>query len=465
MIDLYGGSLEVFLIGDDNIPYSLHNVAMKLSTGVDRTSPEFVQFVSSASVKISLLQFTNIEVHLNPPLEQAKNLIESGKIGMGFSTKGIKGAAKSSGGLLGNSASSSLPGTNRIKLRMHYGGKSTPYYAGVLMPPDLSIGADGIQITLKAVGMMWNSTKKSTKTVATDMSNDKFLRSITDDGKLFNIKVNPGDKIALAALDKAGAVSHKQSDWKAVKTLLMKEGLHIVDIGSDKLSGVPTFEIVSSKYMRSHPKSQVTLVAFEQIDPNKGRLPILSMDTSLVNYMFGQTVGIQSSSVSSAKKTVGKDGHVGVKDISKRTDTVASSDSTTAASPADGTSARTYAMPMFRGVSDTVDSYKEKVVGFMQQATESAFRYEVVTVGALNLMPGRPVVISVAGIKFLSSTYDCYEVEHSFNDNGCETKVTLAQTLGLADLISNAMQKVEAAASADNGNTVKTSTTKGILPL
>src|SRR6185295_654455 len=126
VIDLYGGSVEVYFITKNQSPLSLSNIFYGdslIDTPFSGTAfnPQSAHFIQSISVKNTILGFTNIEVTFTPPFEQAIALINSGVIGLGFSTKQPSGDAQQGDPQLATSMLSTI-GFNQISVRLHYGG-------------------------------------------------------------------------------------------------------------------------------------------------------------------------------------------------------------------------------------------------------------------------------------------------------------------------------------------------------
>jgi hypothetical protein len=83
VIDLYGGSVEVYFIPKNQKATPLSQLFFRDNS----TSPfdsQSVSFIHSLNVKTSVLGFTEIEVTFTPPFDQAVNMIKSGMLGLGF---------------------------------------------------------------------------------------------------------------------------------------------------------------------------------------------------------------------------------------------------------------------------------------------------------------------------------------------------------------------------------------------
>lgn len=149
-IDLYGVSVNL-QIDIGNGPQSFRSAA---GSSAD--------YIESINVKIGLMQNIRMEIKLCPPVEEGIALLSSGICGMGFSKKKTNSAKQATTigtdvNVAGNAFS-----FNKIMLQISYGGLTSPWYKGYLTMPELSMNEEGLEITLNAVGMLFDTTQKTT---------------------------------------------------------------------------------------------------------------------------------------------------------------------------------------------------------------------------------------------------------------------------------------------------------------
>jgi hypothetical protein len=436
IIDLYGGSVEIYFKSKDGVARSLRNIVF--GEGGDGNSDQFANFVSHAKVHVSLLRFTNIEVTFNPPFDQAIKLIQSGVLGIGFSIKSATGEP------LGNdkdfaSASKSSINFNTVVIKFHHGGKQSPYFKGLLLVPEVKIGVDGISITIKATGMYFEQTKVSSGKPSDSKTGLQLIQSLL--GPEIEISIDPNDSQAAKALSKIHKINMNQSNFSIANDILHDANCSLYQSGMKSKNSKPVYELISKDFMRKR-KSGATFVLWSQINPNKGVYPIINMQTDINNYLAGQSFGLNATGIDSSTKARRTE-KAGAESAKRFTDTHASRDGSISGSGA-GKKVKTIHVPN----SGEGHSLAGTVVAAVHAALESALRYEITTVGIVDLLPGRPVKVTVAGVPFLSGAYDLYEVTHEMSDSGIETHVNLAMTGGFSTLIDSGLQKLQSGAES-----------------
>jgi hypothetical protein len=448
LIDLHGGHVEIYFKSKDGVARSLRNVVF--GEGGDGNSPAFTNFVQRARVKISILRFTDIEVTFAPPFEQAVKLLKSGVLGLGFGRSQSTGQSDSSDPELAGASKGEI-NFNTIVVRFHHGGKKSPYFKGLLLVPEVDIGVDGITITVKATGLLFDKTKTSSGKPSDSKSRLSIIQSLI--GNDIILKPDPKDAKANDALAKVEKLNPGKSDFNVVKDMIDKSNCVIYQSGMTSPNSKPTYELISMDFLRKRAP-EVTFVLWDQINPNKSIYPILGMKTSINNYLAGQTLGVNASAIdsSSKQKKTKKAGADSAKDF---TDNLSSHDGSMSGS---GNDAKGKTVP----VPDAGEGHSLTGVltSAIHQAMESALQYEISTVGIADLLPGRRVNVKVADVKFLSGAYDLYEVTHEMGEGGFDTSITLAMTGGLAVLLDKGVEKTQQGLLAAAG--VKSSTTDGV---
>jgi hypothetical protein len=343
---------------------------------------------------------------------------------------------------------------------MHYGGMVSNHYKGFLLAPEIDIGTDGITIRVRAVGMTFGHTKQHKKRVIKELTQEGIIRDLLDDGKDFNIFIDPNDAAAKKALGKIHSLNAVDSNWAHTRSILDAANCIMFDRGSKSPDDIPTMEIVSKEYLRQRNDNHFQFILWEQIDPNANRFPILELKTSIANYIMGQNLG-------QANKTVGADKKL--KDTKEPTATLISTVSDKSVTGKPGALDKKTgdlsvdAKPVTAANErDKAPSLIDKALGLAQKAMDKALQYEITTVGIMELTPGRTVTVNVAGVSFLSGQYDLYTVEHNFSLDGVTTSLTLARTFGLAVAVRETAEKANAILTKQNGKLVATASQKGL---
>lgn len=450
MIDLYGGSANIFFVDKNNVSRSVSQILF----GVGNVGKQqFPNLVESIRVKTSIASFTEVEVVFAPPFEQAVRLIQSGLLGLGFQT-GKKGTFSED--VNSTAASAKSFGFNQIAVQLFYGGKKTPLYKAILMAPELDINPSSITIMTKGISLLFQSTKESDKKVIEDKTRKSIIESFAESLKdKVEIKFQDGDSKCADAMSKIESLNQTETNWRSIKEILQKTNCEILDTGTKSPSGKPTFVIMSKDFSRKIKKNIVTLRLRGQINPNKNIYPILDMKTTVNNYLLGQTLGVQSTPFDPMDKKL-KDPtkeQIGLDTKKKFTDSIPSSDGSMSGGASDPE------MKKRAPIMSISNSLKENLEGLLQEFTDSPFQYTVKTIGIMDLLPGRPINVEIAGAKLLSGIYDLYSVEHTFSSSGVETSLTLARTGGLGSIFAAGIEKSKAVASATIEGVTKISTT------
>jgi hypothetical protein len=102
--------------------------------------------------------------------------------------------------------------------------------------------------------------------------------------------------------------------------------------------------------------------------------------------------------------------------------------------------------------------YVEKMKGYWQSLVDTAASYELNSIGIPDALPGQPIKVTIGnGVKFLTGTYDCYELEHNWTNNGSETTFNLFNTLGMASALDKGLQVIEKKITATSDKNIKNS--------
>ncbi len=463
MIDLYGSSVEIYFIAANGKKWSIHNLARNIKKNTNGGLPDFANFVENVSVDINLFRFTQISITLTPPIDEAIALINSGVIGLGFGNGGDSknATSSSSGGSAFAVVAKATNVFNKIRLRLHSGGLSSAWIEGILLAPDVSLNADSISITIKAIGLLWDTTRANNAKAFRSKTGKSILDALTDNGEKFIITINPKDSRAQSRFDKILNLNQNISNWQTVADLLEKENCRIIDRGAESLDGKTRYEIVSMEYARSRNDLVRTFVAFKQINPNKGVFPILSFETSLVNYFGGLTIGSIVDAFKSTDKQRSSRNQVGAKTAGEFSTKITSSDKTIPGGGEEGKSGHKLTSPADRGEGG--HPALDMIKGAFQSIMDSPMEFTVTTMALVDQVPGRIANIEISDAKFLTGSYDVKSVTHEIGQGGAETTLKLGKSFGLIPAVQEGIEAVvNKFSSTDNGN-FKESTQSGLI--
>lgn len=442
LIDLYGGSVEVYFKDADKNIWSLKHLFFNQEFKGKNFDPQVAGFIEKVSVKVGLLRFTEIEITFVPPIAQAVTMLGRKYIGLGIPSGGQKTSDNNNPGIA--EPVPSVLGFNQISVRLHYGGKSSNYFRAILVVPEVDIGTDGISVTLKATGFLFPQSKTAMSKALKQHNRLQLLKDLYKDqsGQDLDVDIiiHPDDSECQKAMAKLDTVVTDVNNHTAARSILDRSGCVMIDTGTKSPDGKPVIEILSKSYIRKQSPSAPTFVLWGQINPNKGRYPILDMKTSLVNYTSGLMLGLNvQGKDSSTKKTDDK--------------TKASLEAKQAGGTqtAQGGSVGGTSNKDMKAIKKSVpergekfgNSMKEAALNLATKLTEKALQYELTVPGIVDLMPGQVVNVLVAGVGFLSGPYDLWEVSHSFGTDGVYSTLTLARTFGLVKAVDKGIQATE----------------------
>lgn len=434
-----------------------------------------VHFVEQVKVSIKIGQLLNIEVNLNPPLDQALALLRSGSLGLGFTTKRPSTATS-----IGSVSPLAAPvgGTsifvNKIAVKLHYAGLESPWFKGMLLQPDIDITADGISITLKAVGMLFDASKTfPAKSFTGKETTESIIKTLIGDQVKIVYKSEAQSKFAQPY---GKPINSTKNNLELAKDIIQEKNCFLIMSGSND-KDIQTVTISTVNEMRQVSSVNATFVAFRQIDPSKREFPLTAFSAPIQNLIVpggpwgGFKVGTFDTSTKKAKITNSpKDTYA-----KERTGKVSSSDGSmggdvsqaqnTASGDAGGISRNTQAgrmipLPARNSSTSVIDLMK----GFIHDATDNVFLYDITSIGVMDLLPGNLIQVAISDITELTGVFDCIEVEHVMGSGGVETRMSLVRTGGLVTAASLGIEKIKSKTANFLGTQTKTSTPTGVIP-
>lgn len=423
-----------------------------------------MHFVDSAKVKIEILHSCYIEVVLNPPIEQALALMRSGALGLGLSK--IKNNpdpnAKTSDDMAQNTSSTGLSSVsmNLLSIQFHFMGLSSPEFKGLMIQPDISISPEGISITLKATGMLFEASRTYVSKNYT--GSETALQIITE--LLGNEVIPEPEPEAQSRLSVPynAPISQTRSNLDMVKKILSEYHCWYVYEGANTTGEKQKIRIFSVNEMRQKANSgnvKATFVCYKQIDPANRIYPLISFNAPIQNLMLPNAPfsGMKINQLNSDTKTVvstdssstyakvrsslisssGKGMSGGV----TQPQTTEAGDSTGISRPEDAK--RNFHTP----ARSSEHNLKDTLLGYVHDFTDTVLQFNVESIGVVNLLPGQTVRVAISDIEELTGAFDLSEVEHIMNSHGVETHMKMIRTGGLLSAASELVEKTKAKAS------------------
>jgi hypothetical protein len=148
-IDLYGANVKLW-IEDNGSMIPFRNI---VGAATD--------YIESINIRIGLMEIFQVEIKLSPPLTETEKMLNSGKIGLGFSATKSNSSKKAKSVGDESSKQNKEYHLNKIAVQLDYGGLKSPIFKAVLLMPEINISESGIDVTIKGVGMLFEQTKKT----------------------------------------------------------------------------------------------------------------------------------------------------------------------------------------------------------------------------------------------------------------------------------------------------------------
>jgi hypothetical protein len=445
--DLLGGAVELYFDNGNGKMISLGQVA-----GVNNT----VNFVEQVKVKITLGAILQMDITLDPPIDQAITLLRSGRLGIGFSAKKHQSktstpqAAITNQSTIDNQQANNFDYSlymNKVALRLHYGGLSSAWFRGLLLQPEIDISVEGISITLKAIGMLFTSHKSlSPITFQAQQTKQQAIEAL-----LGSDVVPVYDPEAMSRLRDTMNTTKQTYTGKThlehARDIAATVGCKIIQIGGDAPDSQQKIGIYHvSKWRNDKSPPAATFVAYRQINPQNREFPLISFSCSIQNLMLGPFSGV---TIAKGTKKI---------DISQNSTQTYSEKRGQAVGPSDGSVAGALPMGETSKQGDTAGtskpdqarqllsapgSFLDTLNGYYHDFVDKAFEFELTSIGVVDLLPGNLVGVAISNISELTSKYDIYEVEHTISSSGVETRVKVVRTAGLISMASQGIEEVK----------------------
>jgi hypothetical protein len=426
-------------------------------------------YVENISVKIGLMETFQLEVKICPPLADAVRLINTGKIGLGFSLSSSDSTTKTTNSGDGVQGSSSKFSLNKMAVQIRYGGRVSPVFKALLLMPEVEVGEEGIDITMKGIGMLFESTKTPAILPGTMTPMDAIKKWMGDG---VNVHVKFDDRAAKELSQNTSTFPVTKSGFEATKHVLEQHNCRMYYAGASTVDGLQTVQVVHDEFRRQ--KSAIKFVAFKQINPNKNIYPILNLSAPINNLVLSAAIhGSKTALVDKANKNVTQqDG--GAASYAKKNTTKITTQDGSAPGGADSGNRNEYAEPAGVGDGSTIGTMMgaisrpfndgvDAIHGVVHSWMNQVFNYDISSVMIADLLPGRMVGVNVADIAALTGDYDLKTVEHSVGSGGAETKIEIVAMGGLVSAVGKGLNKAVGLAVSTEQKATKTSSTAGVV--
>ena len=311
-----------------------------------------------------------------------------------------------------------------------------------MLAPDVSLGGEGIDITMRGVGFMFESAKASSKISVESRTRESLIRELI--GTQVDLRIK--DDRAERELQKLTAYEQGQkNNFQAAQELAMEVNCRLRYTGAETADDKPVVVIEHLDAVYDPKKISVELVAYGQINPNRGSYPLIELTAPVTNLLLPKFVNgatanrFKKSDKSFEELNVMKDFN---KDVSGK---APSQDGTIAgdvdqSGDVDNDIAGSPMAIVDRGESSTtLGKFKSMVYDYITHV----FEYDLTTVGIVDLEPGRMIAVKCGGIESLEGAYDVWDVEHSIGVEGAQTKITARRTGGAANMTRLGIEKAE----------------------
>jgi hypothetical protein len=456
--DLLGGAAEVFL-EKGGVMTPIGEII-----GLGQT----MNFIEQIKINVTLGCILQMDITLDPPIEQAIQLLKSGYLGIGFSVKKHNSktstpqaaAQANNQTTIDNTSSSALsfaPYMNKVCVRLHYGGLSSRWFKGLLLQPEIDISVEGVSITLKAIGMLFSSHKSLAPVIfnpgtTKQQAIEKLLTSEV------HVTYKDGAKAKLQEPMETTKFTYPsgKSWFEHANDIAATAQCKIVQTGGYTPDGQQQVNIFHVSEARTKQSVKASFVAYRQINPQNREFPLISFSAPIQNLLLGPYSGF--SVAKGAKQFTYEDS---TDSYESRGPVPASSDkamgggfsmaSTNQQGDSGGMVQPDQAKPMYPSPTSFLDTLR----GWAHDFVDKVFEYEITSVGVVDLLPGCLVHVGVANVAELTGVFDLYEVEHMVSSSGVETRMRMIRTGGFLSLVAEDVEQVKNDITTITGSNTK----------
>lgn len=417
-----------------------------------------MNFVERVTVKVGLGKILNIEVTLDPPLDVALNILRKGLVGFGFTLQAQKPSQSSTANSdTAAPAESTVITLNKIAVRLWNGSISSPWFTGLLFQPDISVGPEGITITMQAFGMIFESSKTYVgKHFPSGTKKIEIIKTLIENDNI-NLKFSSGAQSILSETITEDYVSSK-TNWETAKELLSSWNCGLYVLGSKTEKDKQTVYVFGLSEPKKNKKVAASFVAFRQIDPANRVFPLISFSSPLQNLFIPNVGAFGTKATQISKSEPGKvsrtDTSAGGKSFHERSTQTSSSTIAGSLDRTNNFSNRPEQSEKQIPAPSESQHFIDTVKGYMHDFVERAFEYHITSIGVPDIFPGSRVNIAVSDIRELSGEYDVYEVTHEVSSGGYQTSLHCMRTKGFASIIDKGLEvaKSTGVAAASSAN-------------
>ncbi|MBK9390489.1 MAG: hypothetical protein IPN68_09945 [Bacteroidetes bacterium] len=445
-MDLFGASVSLWL--------ERKGVATRLEDFLGQGS----SYITRVSVEVKLFEIFSVEVTIEPPLEEATRIVEAGIIGMGFSFN-KSNSAKSTDGKPGPSASIVF---NKLWVQIEYSGRKTPIFKSLLMSPEIRGTDQGLSITLRGVGMLFQSTQINPAGRQLTGTKEEEIKNLLDTN-MVQLSISPKAKQKLQ-----GQLNNNftETNYQVVQKIVKSSGCVMYYAGGSSTSKTITqakqvVKIVTVEESRQRfygdKKRAFQLVAFKQIRPDAGEFPIIAFDTSLSQLVgpFASRGGVRIDYDSETKQVEERaiDNTTYSEDRSKVDSSVDGSVPGGAQRDTDAFDKVEDTRTPFGMLADKIGIAADSVSQMVFDYFDRASRFNLTVIGPADIMPGRMVRVNIGDIRFLTGNYDLIGVTHQIDSSGYQIELECVNLQGFVPRLSTEAANIKNAAIEQVKNT------------
>jgi len=424
-MDLFGASVSLWL--------ERNGKATRLESFLGQGS----SYITRVSVEVKLFEIFNVEVTIEPPLEEARRIVEAGIIGMGFSFN-KSNSAKSTDGQQGTSASIVF---NKLWVQIEYSGRKSPIFKSLLMSPEIRGTDQGLSITLRGVGMLFQSTQINPAGRQLTGTKEEEIKNLLDTN-MVQLRISPKAKEKLQ-----GQLNNNftETNYQVVQKIVKSSGCVMYYAGGSSTSKTitqakQTVEIVTVEESRKRfygvNGRTAQLVAFKQIRPDAGEFPIIGFDTSLSQIVspFASRGGVRIDYDPETKQVEERaiDNTTYSEDRAKVDSSIDGSVPGGAQKDTDAFDKVDDTRTPFGMLADKIGIAADSVSQMVFDYFDRASRFNLTVIGPADIMPGRMVRVNIGDIRFLTGNYDLIGVTHQIDSSGYQIELECVNLQGFA---------------------------------
>lgn len=391
-----------------------HDVAFDIKSGKNIDNLKALSFLTEITVELCWADIPKITATLSPPYEDAIKFLDTNLVEWG---------------------------TNRLAVQFGYasgvktkGSFLSPAYEGMLLQPDISIGADStIRLNAQGTGSFTASMTPRGKTYPnTTIDGIKQLLMNNNPNWIINalaVEKDPDTK-RIWFDDKITYCQANKTDYLMMKELIFQARCTFVEVPSK----VSEWFVYPRSYMLAKQTPDFWLTMFHLPSGSIGAdvYPILSASSPPAALFLPGVQGlmIQDVDVKTKKNTVKTVKEKDVKTALTGPGVVVFGDDKVLPKPNEGEKSGFHAWPGDPAQPSFVQQAHSAFESASLQGKGMAFPLEIETIGVPSVLPGMICSIRGLGLRLDNSNYAVKKVVHTLNASGFSTRLSLINNAG-----------------------------------